>query len=238
MSKAIVVGASSGIGRELVKIFAGRGYEVGAMARRLPLLEELRSELGGKLHLKEGDVMQTAGAMAALAALLEEMGGADLIVLCSGIGDINGTLKWPLEEDTIRTNALGFAALANVAVHHFEARGGGQLVGISSVAALRGGRVAPAYNASKAFISNYMEGLRQKYARAKLPITITDIRPGFIQTAMAKGPGVFWSAPVEKAARQIYAAIERKKRVAYITRRWRLVALMLRFLPAFLQERL
>ena len=238
MRKAIVVGASSGIGRELAKVLDAAGWTVGVMARRVELLQELNAELGGRLQVAPVDLAQTADAMQALSTLIGQMEGVDLIVLSSGIGDINGSLKWPLEEDTIRVNVTGFAALANVAAQHFQEQGRGHLVGISSVASLRGGRVAPAYNASKAFISNYMEGLRQKFCRARLPVTVTDIRPGFVQTAMAKGPGVFWSAPADKAARQIYRAIEHKKRVAYITRRWRLVALVFRLLPAFLHERL
>jgi len=238
MKKAIVVGASSGVGRELAKILFKNGYEVGVMARRVPLLEELRTELAGNLHIKAIDVMNTASALEALSGLIAEMEGVDLIVVSAGIGDINGNLKWPLEQETIQTNVMGFAALTNVALHHFMQNGRGHFVGISSIASLRGGRVAPAYNASKAFISNYMEGMRQKFRRLRLPITVTDIRPGFIQTAMAKGPGVFWSAPAEKAAAQIYQAIERKARVAYITRRWRLIALLMRWMPSFLYERL
>lgn len=238
MKKAIVVGASSGVGRELAKILVGDGYEVGVTARREPMLQELCAALGGNARYKVMDVTGTDAAMASLSALIQEMGGVDLIILSAGIGDINGNLKWSLELDTIRTNVIGFAALTNVAMQHFFERGCGHLVGLSSVASLRGGRVAPAYNASKAFESNYMEGMRQKCVRAKLPIMVTDIRPGFIQTAMAKGPGVFWSAPVEKAAAQIFTAIRRRKRVVYITRRWRLVALLMRWLPACLYERL
>jgi short-subunit dehydrogenase len=103
-----------------------------------------------------------------------------------------------LENEAIKTNVTGFAALVNVAMHHFTEKGSGHLVGISSIAALRGGRKSPAYNASKAFESNYLEGLRQKVRKSGLPITITDIRAGFVNTAMAKGDGIFWAAEPEK----------------------------------------
>jgi short-subunit dehydrogenase len=238
MKKAIVIGASSGIGRELAKVLSGNGYAVGVMARRSLLLNELRNEIKGQLLVQEIDAADTETAMGILASFIEKMGGIELVVISSGIGDINDDLKWPLEHETIRTNVTGFAALANVAIHHFINKGAGHLVCISSIAALRGGRESPAYNASKAFESNYLEGLRQKVRKLGLPITITDIQPGFVKTDMAKGEGIFWAAPADKAAMQIYDAIKRKKAHAYVTRRWRLVAWLIKLLPGFVYERL
>jgi short-subunit dehydrogenase len=238
MKKAIVIGASSGIGRELAKVLSGNGYAVGVMARRSLLLNGLRNEIKGQLLVQEIDAADTETAMGILASFIEKMGGIELVVISSGIGDINDDLKWPLEHETIRTNVTGFAALANVAIHHFINKGAGHLVCISSIAALRGGRESPAYNASKAFESNYLEGLRQKVRKLGLPITITDIQPGFVKTDMAKGEGIFWAAPADKAAMQIYDAIKRKKAHAYITRRWRLVAWLIKLLPGFVYERL
>lgn len=238
MKKALVIGASSGIGRELAKILAQNGYGIGVMARRLHLLNELREEIKGELYIQEIDVADAETAIRTLENFINEMGGADLVVISAGTGDINNDLDWRLEEETIKTNVTGFAALANVVMHHFMERGSGHLIGISSIAALRGGRESPAYNASKAFQSNYMEGLRQKIKRLRLPITITDIKPGFVQTAMAKGEGIFWAAPANKAAKQIYDAIKRKRTCVYITRRWILIAWLLKIIPARVYERL
>jgi short-subunit dehydrogenase len=238
MKKAIVIGASSGIGRELAKILSGNGYTVGVMARRAHLLNELRNEIKGEVLVQEIDAADIETAMGILASFIEKMGGTDLVVISAGTGEINDDLKWPLEYETIRTNVTGFAAIANVAIHHFIKKGSGHLVCISSIAALRGGRESPAYNASKAFESNYIEGLRQKIRRLKLPITVTDIKPGFVKTAMAKGEGIFWAAPADKAAMQIYDAIKRKKAHTYITRRWRLIAWLLKGIPARIYERL
>jgi short-subunit dehydrogenase len=229
--KAIVIGASSGMGRELAKILSADGYAVGVMARRIDLLNELRNDLGEGVHVKAIDVAEAVPAMASFKDFIEEMGGVDLVVISAGTGELNRNLEWRLESDIIRTNVEGFAALANVAIHHFMKKGSGHLVGISSIAALRGGRISPAYNASKAFDSNYLEGLRQKVARLKLPVTVTDIKPGFVKTAMSKGEGLFWIAPPEKAARQIFAAIKRKESVAYVTKRWRLIAWFLKIVP-------
>ena len=187
MKKAIVIGASSGIGRELCKILCRNQYAVGVMARRVHLLDELRNEMGNDVLVGRIDVSDPDAAMDALTKLLEQMGGVELIVISAGTGHLNADLDWSRENEAIKTNVTGFAAVANIAVKHFIANGSGHLVGISSIAALRGGREAPAYNASKAFESNYLEGLRQKVRKLGLPITITDIKPGFVKTAMAQG---------------------------------------------------
>ena len=170
--------------------------------------------------------------------LIEEMGGVDLIIISSGTGFINPDLNWAMEEETLDVNVTGFAALANVAFHHFLQAGRGHLVGISSIAAIRGSAVAPAYNASKAFVSNYLEGLRIRARKIGLPILVTDIQPGFVDTAMAKGQGLFWVAPPQKAARQIYNAIQRKANHAYVTKRWAVIGLLFKVLPYSLYSRL
>ncbi len=238
MKKAIIIGASSGIGRELARILSRNQYVVGVMARRVQLLDEMCDEVEGSLFVQEIDVANVESAMDTLAKFIKEMGGVDLIVISAGTGDINNNLSWDLENKAIKTNVSGFAALVNVAMHHFTEKGSGHLVGISSIAALRGGRESPAYNASKAFESNYLEGLRQKVRKSGLPITITDIKPGFVNTAMAKGDGIFWAAEPGKAARQIYHVIKRRKSSAYITRRWVLIAWLIKLLPGFIYERL
>lgn len=238
MKKAIIVGASSGIGRALAKIIAADGYTVGLAARRLPLLLELQKEIGGQTFVKQIDVSNPAEAMSRLSELIQEMGGVDLIVISAGTGFINPDLEWDKEDQTIAVNVSGFAALANVAMHHFLQRGTGHLVNISSLAAIRGNGTAPAYNASKAFESNYMGGLRQKIIKLSLPVTLTDIQPGFVDTAMAQGEGLFWIAPLEKAAKQIYQAIKAKKKRVYVTKRWRLIAWFFKFIPDFIYDRL
>ncbi|HEX8315942.1 MAG TPA: SDR family NAD(P)-dependent oxidoreductase, partial [Flavisolibacter sp.] len=119
-----------------------------------------------------------------------------------------------------------------------QGQGQGQIALTSSIAALRGNSWAPAYSASKAFMSNYAEGLALKARRQKRDITVTDIKPGFIKTSMAKGHGQFWVASPAKASLQIKRAIDRKKRVVYITRRWWLIAWILKVLPFSLYKRI
>ncbi len=238
MNKAVVIGASSGIGKELAKILASNGYTVGLAARRLDLLTELAHALPPPVFVKAMDVSRPAEAMPLLRELIAEMNGVDLFVVNAGVGFINRDLDWERERETIAVNVSGFVAAVNVAVEHLQARGSGHIVGISSVAALRGHGDAPAYNASKAFMSNYLQGLRQKFSKLNLPIVVTDVQPGFVNTAMAKGDDLFWVASPEKAARQIFAAISQRKKQVYVTTRWRLVAWFLKAVPDWLYHKL
>ena len=238
MRKAIIVGASSGIGRELAGIMSGNGWGVGLAARRTELLKEIAQDLKGDSWVKTLDLAEPEKAMADLEELIEEMGGVDLIVINSGVGFHNRKLKWVHEINTINVNVIGFCAMINVAYRYFEGRGSGHIVGISSIAALRGARLVPAYNASKAFMSNYMEGLRVRAVHAGLPISVTDVRPGFVDTPMTRGQkGMFWVAPVDKASRQIYRAMERRSKKVYVTRRWTLAAWLFACLPDWLYAR-
>lgn len=236
--KAIIIGATSGIGRALADVFLREGYIVGLLGRRLHLLEELKEKNSERVFLKQIDVALVDQAMETLNGLIVEMGGADIIVISSGTGFINRKLHWSPEKETIDVNVAGFAAMANVAMQHFLLKKNGHLVGISSIAALRGDDNAPAYSASKAFISNYLQGLRKKTTKMKLPILVTDVQPGFVDTALAKGPGLFWVASPEKAAEQIFGAIKHRRKHAYITRRWRIIAWFMKFMPEFIYNKM
>jgi short-subunit dehydrogenase len=237
MKKAIIIGATSGIGRELAKILSMNNYTVGMAGRRTELLSNLQRAISGS-YIKRIDITKSEEAITLLNELIQEMGGMDMIVICSGVGFINPELDWKLEKETIGVNISGFATIANAAFKYFANQGSGHIVGISSIAAIRGSGEAPAYNASKAFVSNYLEGLRQKASKSGIGITVTEIQPGFVNTAMAKGEGLFWVAPPEKAARQIFKAITVRKNHAYITKRWRLIAWLLKIMPRWIYNKL
>lgn len=237
MKKALVIGASSGIGRALAIIFAENGYVVGLMARRLELLETLQKEMLVPTYIDYLDISQTEDALERVSALIEKMEGVDLFIINSGVGFLNPELDWYKEKQTLDVNVSGFCALAGLAYKYFSMQGKGHLVGISSIGAIRGNPYAPAYNASKAFMSNYLEGLRKKAHREKLPLVITDIKPGFVDTDMAKGEGKFWVASPETAAREIYQAIANGRKHAYITRRWCLIGWLLKLMPEWLYRR-
>ena len=237
MKSAIIIGASSGIGRALAVALSLDGYRVGVVARRTELLAELRAELTGPCAIKTIDVSQPELAMPLLRELIEELRDVELFIVNAGTGSENAALAWEPERNTIAVNVLGFAGMVNVAVAHLEARGSGHLVGISSIAALRGIGGAPAYAASKAFVSNYLQGVRYRFNKLKLPVVVTDVQPGFVDTRMAAG-NRFWIASPQTAARQIVAAIRGRKRRVYITRRWRLIAWLVQVVPDALYSRL
>jgi len=239
MKKAIVIGATSGIGRQLAKVLAENDYVVGLTGRRTELLQELQTEITTDSYISSFDISHLPEASSSLEALIQEMDGVELIVISAGCGFLNSDLDFAKERETIEVNVLGYAAMANVAFKYFCAQGrGGHLVGLSSIAALRGNADAPAYSASKAFVSNYMEGLRKKAYKLGIPIIITDIQPGLVNTAMAQGEGLFWLATPEKAARQIYEAIVSKRSHAYITKRWRIIAWLYKIIPDWLYNKI
>jgi short-subunit dehydrogenase len=238
MKKAIVVGASSGIGRGLSLLLAEKKYLVGITGRRRELLENLKSEHPQSFIVRTFDITDTKMAIQTLEGLVAELGGLDLLILSSGTGYINHNLDFENEKRIIDTNVTGFTCVTDWAFHYFDQQNHGHLVAISSVGGLRGSRIAPAYNATKAYQINYLEGLRQKAARMNKHISVTDIRPGLVDTAMAKGEGLFWVMPVSKAARQILRAILNKRKVAYVTKRWKLIAFLLLIIPKALYDRL
>lgn len=231
MKKAIIVGASSGIGKGLALLLANNNYKVGITGRRIELLNDLKAQKPNLFITRDFDVRNSNLIEENLESLTKELGGLDLLIISSGTGDLNEQLEFDIESRTIETNVIGFTCVANWAFNFFEKCKQGHLVAITSVGGLRGNRMAPAYNASKAFQINYLEGLRQKASNLKTQIIVTDIRPGFVDTAMAKGEGQFWVSSVEKASTQIFDAILKKKKIVYITKRWKLIAFILKRIP-------
>jgi short-subunit dehydrogenase len=238
MKKAIVVGASSGIGHQLAILLAANGYKVGITGRRDQLLLNLQATNPDQFIVSVFDVTDIAAVPQQLKQLTDELGGLDLLVLSSGTGKINPALDTTIEQEINTLNVAGFTAIANWAFNFFQKQSFGHFAAITSIAGIRGSRQAPAYFASKAYQINYLEGLRQKAKNTKLPIYITDLRPGFVDTAMAAGENLFWVAPVEKAALQIYKAIENKRDVVYITKRWQIIAFLFWILPKAIHKNL
>ncbi|MGV6832057.1 MAG: SDR family NAD(P)-dependent oxidoreductase [bacterium] len=237
MKKAIIIGATSGIGNELAKLLVKQGYVVGVTGRRQHALEVLQSTNPDQ-YLTSAYDCTTENNAEKLHALAQQLGGLDLLVLSSGTGDLNEQLDFAIEHRTNVLNVNAFTEIVDWSFKYFENQQHGHLVAISSVAGIRGTRMAPAYNASKAYQISYLEALRQKAHKTKNPIYVTDIRPGFVATAMAKGEGQFWVASKEKAAKQIYSLIKRKKGVGYVTKRWWIIAKLLHLIPNSLYKRM
>ena len=238
MKNAIIIGATSGIGKELARLLVDDGFKVGITGRRTELLESLKSENPASYFIKAFDVKDTKTAEEKLEELTTELGGLDLVILSSGTGDINDKLDFEIEFRTIETNVIGWTFIADWTFKYFEKQKYGHLTAISSIGGLRGSRQSTSYNATKAYPINYLEGLRQKATKLKEQIFVSDIRPGLVNTEMAKGEGLFWVMPVEKTARQIYKAIKKKKKIAYVTKRWKLIASIVKRIPVQLYDRM
>lgn len=237
--KAVIIGATSGIGRALAEELHRRGYTLGLTGRRVERLEELKNKLGNRVYTQFMDVVQTTKAIKYLEELLSRMNGMDLIVLNAGVSNFRGSAQWKTEKRVIDVNIRGFAALNNFAFNYFEKQGSGQIVGVSSVASLFGYGLSSAYNASKAFVNIYLQGYRQRANHSDADITITNIIPGFVESEMTRGKeGMFWVGEQEKSARQMADAIEAGRSRAYITKRWVLIGWLLKLVPNFVLDQL
>lgn len=234
MESVLIVGGSSGIGEALARQMAEDGYKVGITARRVDRLTEIARELPTNSYVAEMDVTDTDHARDVFDAMAEAMDGIDVVVLNAGIAPANPALEWEPDRDTIDTNVRGFVALATAALSHFETRGSGHLVGISSVAAHLGLRDVPAYSASKAFVSNYLDGLRARAVGTN--VTVTTIEPGYVDTDLSLGG--FWECSPETAAKHIARAIENRRSHAFVPPRWRVVAWLLTIVPESIRHKL
>ncbi len=224
---AVIIGASSGIGEALARQLGAAGWQLGLLARRVDRLDALARGLG-TARTRRIDLATPEDAAADLERFLAKIGGADLIVISSGTGHLNPDLDWAPERETIAVNVAGFAAVAQAAMRHFLMRGRGHLVAITSIAALRGNARGAAYAATKSFQSVYVDGLRDLARQRGLPIVVTEAQPGFVDTPMMKTDRPFWVATPARAAAQIVRAVERRAKHVYVTRRWGVIAFLLR----------
>ncbi len=235
--KVIIIGATSGIGRHLAEIYAQQGWLVGVTGRREALLQTLQAAYPHHIYTQVMDVTQDT-ALENLQQLILQMGGMDLLIYNSGFGDVTLQLDWDTDNQTTLTNVNGFLRLVNYAFNFFIVNAQpGHIAATSSIASIRGNSFAPAYSASKAYMSTYMEGLYMRAKKQHLPIAITDIQPGFVATKMAKGNKQFWVAPPIKAARQIFTALQKRRFRVYITRRWWLIAQLMKWVPGWVYHR-
>ena len=236
--KVIIIGATSGIGREVALIYIAQGWKVGVAGRRESELEALHSAYPEQVSAQALDVTKE-DAPQKLQALIEQVGGMDVFLLSSGIGKQNPTLETGLELTTAATNVEGFIRMTNAAFHYFEQQGHGHLAVISSIAGTKGLGAAPAYSATKGFQNIYMDALDQLARMKKLNIRFTDIRPGFVATPLLnnqKKYPMLMDAPI--VALDIVSAIEKKKRVAIIDWKFRLLVGFWRLIPKWIWLRL
>lgn len=231
------MGATSGIGLEVAVRLARQGWKVGIAGRRTNRLEELVRQTEGIVAFRSIDV-NTPDASEQLAALAKELGGMDLYFHSSGIGWQNEELSAEKELRTVETNALGFTRMIGAAFRYFAEHQGGRIACISSIAGTKGLGAAPAYSATKRFQSHYLESLSQLARMRQLPISITDIRPGFVATDLIAGSHYPLQLKAQDVARSIVEAIDRGCEVKTIDLRYRLLVAAWRLIPRWLWIRM
>ena len=232
MKKAIIIGASSGIGKGISLELLSKNYKIAISARRKNRLDKIKKINSENVLVYEFD-SSTEKNNELLDSMIKDLGRVDLIIYCSGIGIINKELDYLKDKKVNNLNVAGFTQVVTYAFNYFIKNGGGHIVNISSVASEIGNGLATSYNASKAYQANYFQGLRFKAFKLKLPIYLTDVRPGFVDTDILMGnkDKLIWVAPLEKACRQIISGIERKSKVLYITKRWKIISLLIKIFP-------
>lgn len=237
MKKTIIIGATSGIGKALTKILLDNNYNVGIMGRKMDVLEKFKKNTSQNLEVKYLDCTIDNNAEK-ITELAETLGGLDLLIFSAGIGNLNRNLGFKVENEANKLNVLAFTEIADWSFRFFEKQGYGHFVSITSLAGLFGYRKAPAYHAAKAYQIIYLEGLRQKAYKSGKSIFITDVRPGFVDTAMSKGKKQFWVISKEHAAKQIFSIIQKRKDVGYCPKRWWLIAFIIKLLPNWVRKRI
>lgn len=238
MKRAIVIGASSGIGREVAKLLLADGWLVSIAARREDLLMEVKAINPGMIEVMRIDVT-AADAPERLLELAKRLGGVNLLVYCSGVGKQNPELDTGVELTTADVNVKGFTAMVDTIFNYMAENLGGDIAVISSIAGTKGLGVAPSYSATKAFQNTYIQALEQLSNMRRLHIRFTDIRPGFVDTDLLSGSGRYpMLMQKEAVAREMLRAVYAHRHVHVIDWRYRLLVFAWRLMPRWLWRRL
>ncbi len=236
--QAIVMGATSGIGRDVAVLLSQSGYNVAVAGRREELLRQLVAEHDAITQYQVIDITAN-DAPHKLRELIGSMGGIDLYFHSSGIGYQNPRLDVDKEMRTVETNAVGFARILNNVYHYFEKKGTGHIAAITSIAGTKGLGAAPSYSATKRFQNTYIEALSQLASMKGVNVTFTDIRPGFVATDLL-GDGVTYPMKMGKTyvARKVVKAVMRRRKVVIVDWRYAILVFFWRLVPRCIWTRM
>lgn len=240
--RIVIIGASSGLGKEITSQFAQMGWTIGIAARRIDAIKELQQQFPESIVAIEQIDVTSADAGEKLLSLIKNVGGIDTLLLASGIGSQNPSLEIEIEMNTVKTNTLGFTHIVDTAFNYFRNRSNdetpGQIAVISSIAGTMGLGIAPSYSATKRYQRHYIDALEQLAHFEKVNVKFTDIRPGFVDTPLLNNCRKFpMLMSVEYATPRIVKAILRRKRVSIIDWRWRIVVAFWHLFPRCIWRR-
>lgn len=241
---AIVVGASSGIGEQVARRLARDGCAVALVARRLELLEAVAAELAAdaaveaKVVAHAHDVTDGASVAALWESIEAELGAVDLLVYCAGVMPDVAITEYTFAKDRrmVEVNVIGAMAWLDEGALRMQTAGGGTLVGVSSVAGDRGRPGQPAYNASKAALSTFLEALYNRLWRHG--VHVVDVRPGPVHTPMTEHLEGLSAISAEEAAAGLLRAASARRRVTYVPAKWSVIMCVIRNIPSFVFKRL
>lgn len=237
MKRAIIIGASSGIGFEISKLLLADGWHIGVAARRIERLELLKKVSPASVEIEYIDI-KSNDVSSQIEMLINTLGGIDLFIQVSGIGKQNRDLIPQIESETTETNVLGFTRAINTVFNYMSMNNGGHITIISSIAGTKGLGPAPSYSASKAFQSKYIQALEQLSNMRKLNIVFTDIRPGFVDTDLLSGDHYVMLMDKAKVAKKIIRAIYSNKHVSIIDWRWRITTFLWKLIPNYIWRKI
>ncbi len=242
---AIIIGATSGIGRGLAESLAAEGWKIGVAGRREERLEELRKAFPeGQVVTQVIDVT-SEDATAALDELLAKTGTPDLIIHASGVGKQNPALDEGIEMRTIETNCMGMVRIVAHAVNYAKSCGeytnGRKLriAVITSLAGVKGLGQSASYSASKRMQNTYLTALSQLARMEKIPVEFTDIMPGFVATDLLDLSNNYpMLMTTDYAVKHIMKGLKKGRRIILFDWRYKLLVFAWRLIPRALWERM
>lgn len=236
MKKIIIIGASSGMGMRIATDFARAGWRVGIAARREERLKEIKDLYPDRIEYSAFDVTAD-DAVSKFEDLIETIDGMDILLYAAGTGWYNPGLNLGKDEATLAVNVKGFTKIMNAAFRYFKATANvsrGRIAAITSVAGTKGLGVSAAYSASKRYQWTYLQALDQLAHSQHVNVSITDIRPGFVDTPLLEGNHNYpLLMSIDYVAPRIERAIIERRRVAVIDSRWSVVSALWRMIPNF-----
>ena len=235
---AIIMGATSGLGKGVALGLLKEGFIIGIAGRRSEELEKIKALAPERIHTKVIDVT-TDDAPSLLLQLIGEMGGMDIYFHSSGYGKQNEALLLDIERKTVLTNSYGFTQMVDTAFNYFKQENrSGRIAIISSIAGTKGLGASPSYSATKRFDWIYLEALAQLAHMQKLDIKFTDIRPGFVATDFIAGSTYPMQMTADYTVRHIIKAVLKGKRKATIDWKYRILCFFWQLVPSCLWERM